>query len=292
MPPVAVVPPQLRHIAFRGSAVLRHGLLTPNQLRGPAWRRLFEDVYVHIDLPVSHALRARSAAAMVVAGSVVTGRSAAVIWGVDLAGPWDDVELTNPPTSHPRRGRGVRVRRAHLPADHVELRRGISVTTPSATALRLAASLPTDDAVVALDQLVAAGVLRLDAVRSLAVLASGPGSARMRSVCALADGLAGSPQETRLRLLIGRSTLPVPIAQYDVRHGGRFVARVDFAWPEHKLAVEYDGLWHAEDGQFAKDRQRLNKLRAAGWQVIHVTAADLHQPERLLALIAEALTVR
>ena len=39
-----------------------------NRLRGPAWRRLFEDVYIHVDRPVSHALRARAAAAMVVPG--------------------------------------------------------------------------------------------------------------------------------------------------------------------------------------------------------------------------------
>ena len=67
------------------------------------------------------------------------------------------------------------------------------------------------------------------------------------------------------------------------------VARVDFAWPEHKLAVEYDGLWHAEPGQFAKDRRRLNRLQAAGWTVDFVTAADLHRPAQLLATIRTAL---
>jgi very-short-patch-repair endonuclease len=70
---------------------------------------------------------------------------------------------------------------------------------------------------------------------------------------------------------------------------GRFVARVDFAWPEQKVALEYDGLWHAEAGRFAKDRQRLNRLQAAGWRVVFVTAADLHRPAELLARIAAAL---
>jgi hypothetical protein len=272
--------------------VVGRGLLTPNQLRGPAWRRLFEDVYVHADLAVPHALKARAAASLVVPGAVVTGRSAAVLWGVDLAGPDDDVELTVEPSCHPRRIPGVRVRRAQLAVDHVTRLRGVGVTTPAATAVRLAASLPIDDGVVAVDQLVASGAVGLAAIRSHAAAASGPGCARARQVCALADGLAGSPQETRLRLLVGRSSLPPPVAQFVVRHDGRFVARVDFAWPEHQLALEYDGLWHAEAGQFAKDRQRLNGLRAAGWQVIHVTAADLRDPQRLLALIAEALTVR
>jgi very-short-patch-repair endonuclease len=72
-------------------------------------------------------------------------------------------------------------------------------------------------------------------------------------------------------------------------HGTRFVARVDFAWPDRKVAVEYDGLWHAEDGQFAKDRQRLNQLQAEGWRIVFVTAGDMYRPEEVIARIAAAL---
>ena len=111
----------------------------------------------------------------------------------------------------------------------------------------------------------------------------------MRTTCELADGLAGSPQETRLRLLMRRARLPTPVAQYQVVDGARFVARVDFAWPELKVAVEYDGLWHADVEQFPRDRRRLNRLREAGWTVVFVTAADLHDPHRLIASIRAAL---
>ena len=55
------------------------------------------------------------------------------------------------------------------------------------------------------------------------------------------------------------------------------------------MALGYDGLWHGEPGQFARDRQRPNRLQAAGWRVVFVTAADLRDPERVLALIAAAL---
>ena len=109
-------------------------------------------------------------------------------------------------------------------------------------------------------------------------------------MCDLADGLAASPQETRLRLLLRSSGLPEPVAQFRVMDRAGVVARVDFAWPDRKVAVEYDGLWHAEDKQFAKDRRRLNRLRAAGWTVVFVTAADLHRPEELIAQIEAALT--
>jgi hypothetical protein len=169
-------------------------------------------------------------------------------------------------------------------------RLGVPVTSAEATAVRLAAVLPREDAVVAVDQLVATGFVALVTIRGLAAAGRGPGSARARAVCALADGLAESPQETRLRLLIGGSGLPAPVAQFRVVDEGRFIARVDFAWPELKVALEYDGLWHAESGQFAKDRQRLNRLQAAGWRVVFVTAADLRRPAELLARIVTALS--
>lgn len=288
MPP-AVVPPQLRREVFLGSDAVRRGLLTPRQLDGPSWRRLLHGVYVHRDVEVTHELKAR-AAVLLLPSAVVTGLSAAVLWGVDLVGPLDDVELTVPPTEHPRRVRGLRVRRSLLPAEHRWRRSDLPVTTAAATAVRVAGLLPLDDAVVAVDQIVDTGVVELAAVRRLAAQGAGASSARARAACALADGLAGSPQETRLRLLIGRSRLPIPVAQYWVRDGASAVARVDFAWPARKVALEYDGLWHAAPGQFAKDRQRLNRLREAGWRVVFVTARDLHHPEELVARIAEALS--
>ena len=282
------VPRQLRREVFRGSWAVGAGLVTWRQLEGRTWRRLLHDVYVHEVVPVTHELRCE-AACLLLPEAVVTGRSAAVLWGVELAGPTDDVEVTLPPTAGPRRLPGLHVRRASIPVAHRWRRLDIPVTTPEATAVRLAACLPGDDGVVAVDQMVALGVVNLSGIRALAATGRGAGSSRARKVCDLADGLAGSPQETRLRLLFRRSGLPDPIAQFRVMNGDNFVARVDFAWPERKVAVEYDGLWHAEDRQFAKDRRRLNRLREAGWTVVFVTAADLHRPDELIARIAAAL---
>lgn len=290
MPPVPLVPDVLRTRPFRGSDAVRAGLVTPRQLYGSSWRRLFQDVYVHRSVPLTHELRAE-AATVLLSGAVVTGRSAAVLWGVPSAGADDDVEVTLSPATHMVRVAGIVARRAALPRTHVTTRRGIPVTTPEATAVRLASSLHHDAAVAAVDQLIETGVVDLETVRATATSARGPGSARARAVAADADGLAESPQETRLRLLIHRSSLPAPVAQYRVEHQGRFVARVDFAWPELKIALEYDGLWHGDPRQFPKDRQRLNRLQAAGWRVIFVTAEDLYRPQTLLARILAALTV-
>ena len=89
--------------------------------------------------------------------------------------------------------------------------------------------------------------------------------------------------------MLHRSDLPRPIAQHRVRAGGIFLARVDFAWPEDELALEYEGQWHGERQQVGSDRRRLNRLTAAGWRVLFVTAQDLRDPTRLLARIRAAL---
>ncbi|WP_369136659.1 endonuclease domain-containing protein [Modestobacter versicolor] len=289
MPLPAAVPDQLRSRPFRGTEAIAQQLLTRAQLRSRPWRRLFRDVYVHEGIPITHELRVR-ASTLRYPHAVVRGRSAAVLWGAPMAGPDDDVELAAFPGRPPVRAAGIRLRRADLEERHVLRHLGMWVSSPAATAVELAAGPDLDEAVAAVDQLVVVGGADLATVRWLAEAADGPGCRRARRACRLADGRAGSPQETRLRLLIGRSDLPLPVAQFEVRAGGRFVARVDFGWPEQRLAVEYDGLWHNDTQQFVRDRQRLNRLTAAGWRVVFVTAADLHRPDQLIARISAALT--
>ena len=171
----------------------------------------------------------------------------------------------------------------------MRVHRGVRVTDPETTTVALAATLPLDEAVVAVDRMTVRGFAALPSVRALAEEQRGRGCRRARAACALADGRAESPQETRLRLLLVRSSLPTPIAQFTVRDPGGLVARVDFAWPHLRVALEYDGAWHGGPGQFAEDRQRLNRLTAAGWRVVFVTAADLHHPEALLSRLAAVL---
>jgi hypothetical protein len=266
------------------------GKLTPGELRSRAWRRLFRDVYVCAEVPVTHQLRAVAAAGLLVPGSVVTGRSAAVLWGLPAAERDDDVELTVPPDSAVCRVPGVTVRRRLLDPAALTVRRGTRVTTAEATAVDLVRTGTLDEAVVLIDRLVQTKVTDLDLVRAAAAGASGRGCSQVRAAAALSDGLAQSPPETRLRLLLHRSDVPRPVAQFTVRDAAGFVARVDFAWPDRKVAVEYEGAWHGESPQQVEaDRTRLNRLTAAGWTVIFVTAGDMRRPERVVARIAAAL---
>jgi hypothetical protein len=109
-------------------------------------------------------------------------------------------------------------------------------------------------------------------------------------VLVLADGGAGSPQESRLRLILVAGGLPRPVAQYEVRDpDGTFVARLDLGFPKHRLGAEYDGDHHRERDTFRRDLRRLNALRIRGWTVLRFTAADLYDPRRVVATVRAAL---
>lgn len=289
MPPQPVRPDALRGHLFRGSAAVRDGHLTPGQLRSSAWTRLYPDVYACASLPVTHGLRTRAASRLLVPRSVVRGRSAATWWGLDAAGPDDDVELYLAAVDRAGAARGLVVSRTDLSDLQVSWSRGVRLTTPTRTTVDLARTRPLDEAVVLVDRFTSAGLAHVELARAAAADMTGRDCRHVRAVLALADGRAESPQETRLRLVLHRSTLPRPVAQHPVHHGRAFVARLDFAWPELRLGLEYDGLWHGDPAQFAADRRRLNRLLAAGWRVLFVTAADLREPRALLARIASAL---
>ncbi len=182
------------------------------------------------------------------------------------------------------------VRTAALDGDVVGHGRGLPRTGRVRTSVDLVRRGTVDDGVVLLDRLVQAGVVHLDDVRdAVAALPRCRGSRLAREVAELADGLAESPQETRVRLLVRRGGLPAPVAQHRVFDEDGFVARVDFAYPAMRLAIEYDGAWHGAPGQLARDRRRLNRLTAAGWRVLFVTAEDLYRPDDLVRRIAAAL---
>jgi hypothetical protein len=265
---------------------VQQGLLTSKQLRSSAWRRLQPDVYADAALAVTHRVLLTAVGLTLPAGAGLAGRTAGVLWGVaDLAAADDPVEVLLPRGMRWNAGEGVRVRAA-AQGQRLVQRGGWLCTTRVDTAVDLLRWRPVEDGVVLLDRLVKEGMVRLDAVReAAAALPRLQGSARAREASRLADGLAESPQESRLRLLIGRSGLPAPIAQHRVFDDQGFIARVDFAYPELRIAIEYDGLWHGERRAFLDDRRRLNRLVAAGWVVLHVTLDDLRRPELLMARI-------
>jgi hypothetical protein len=92
----------------------------------------------------------------------------------------------------------------------------------------------------------------------------------------LADGLAESPMESEARLAMIDGGLPIPELQYEIIDGNGELRRVDFAWPEQCVAVEYDGLdWHSGSDAMRRDRRRQAALQDVGWIVIAIVFDDV-----------------
>ena len=84
--------------------------------------------------------------------------------------------------------------------------------------------------------------------------------------------------EVRLLQALRRAGLPAPEKQYQVRDADKAVARVDFAYPGVKIAIEADSYtFHSGRDAWESDLIRRNRLSALGWQVMHVTHRQLEQ---------------
>ena len=80
--------------------------------------------------------------------------------------------------------------------------------------------------------------------------------------------------EARLAMIDGR--LPTPELQYEVIDGNGELRRLDFAWPDQRVAVEYDGLdWHSDPEAMKRDRRRQLALLDIGWVVVAIVFDDV-----------------
>jgi very-short-patch-repair endonuclease len=299
VPPAARIPREFRLLPFRGSEAVRAGALTWGQLRHAGWRRLLPDVYVAADVDLDHRLRCR--AALVYAGAArpgvaISGLSAAACWGVDLLSAGSPVELTVDRGARVRsRPPDLRVIRSELASRDVTMIGSVTVTSPERTVLDVLRRSPRVDGIVLLDAMLQRRVVALSTLESASAAWCGRrGGAKIAAALRDAEPRSESPMETRTRLVIVDLSLPRPVAQYVIRdNDGRFVARVDLAYPVERVALEYEGDHHRERATFRRDIARVNALIALGWIVIRVTADDIYRnPEQLTQRIAEILRQR
>ena len=85
--------------------------------------------------------------------------------------------------------------------------------------------------------------------------------------------------ESEARLAMVDGGLPMPKLQYEILDGNGELRRVDFAWPDAKVAVEYDGVdWHSGADAMRRDRRRQAALLDVGWVVICIVFEDVQIP--------------
>ena len=276
---------------FLGREAVTRRVLTPDQLRGPLVRRVLQGVYRPAWVPLTHELKCRAMQLVLPPGAAVTGRSQATLLGVALADAKDPVEVACHESACLPQRKGVLVRQQRAPLEIGPPTQGVTVTDVRRMGFVLAARHPLPQAVAHLDAVCRAGVLQPDALARWLEGRRENNVVHVRAAAAQIDARAESLPESVSRVILQAAGFDV-VPQFVVRHEGRSVARVDLAIEELKIAIEYDGAWHALREQLTKDRARINALTAAGWLVVHVTAEMLAHPEQLVAAVRAAVAQR
>jgi very-short-patch-repair endonuclease len=266
-------------------------VLTVDQLRGPLVKRVLHGVYRPAWVPLTHELLCRAASLVLPPEAQITGRSAAAFRGVTLNRPDDAVEVVVPfDTVVPTRT-GVSVRHVSSGLDVGEQHGSVVLADPLRMAFDLAARTELPVAVARLDAVVRAGLVDQPALEQWLSVRRDKDVRHVRRAAAHIDPKAESLPESSTRVILREAGFAV-VPQVVVRHGGEFVARVDLALEDLRIAIEYDGQWHELRGQLQRDRTRLNALNQAGWLVVHVTAEMLRDPARLVAAVEAAVRQR
>lgn len=267
------VPPELRTTPFTVSEARSHGL-TWKMLQSNSWRRVSRGQYASRAIPDDTMLRLAAVKERLPAGFAFSGSTAAWILGRDVPA-CDPIEVTIGRDIAVRARAGVKVRRASLAVADVIVRRGYPVTSPLRTTCDRGSGRNLIEAVVAIDDFLHAGLVGLSELNRY--VESNPGTKgirRLRRAVSLADPLAESPMETRLRLELVLGRLPKPCLQVELHdRAGQFLGRVDLFYPDVGLIIEFDGQNHRE--RFAADLRRQNALVNAGYRLLRFTASDL-----------------
>lgn len=225
------------------------------------------------------------------AGQRLVGLSAARLWGLPVPTRWtsmEAIEIAVATGSAPPHTVGVHGRQLSPARSATWKLRGMPTVSPEAACFTVASSLTRDDAVIMLDALVTTSrnypgpaprrpLSTIDEIRQqLLVWGRFPGSRTIREALPLTRERVESPKETQTRLALCAAGLPEPVVQYEVRANGILIARTDLAYPEQRVAIEYEGDGHRIDqAQWRKDIRRQRELEDLGWTVIRLTEHDL-----------------
>ncbi len=219
------------------------------------------------------------------------------LWTWRLAEEVHVTQLGNPSVRR-RADPGVRRHWTPLPVTDRGEVDGLPVTSLERTIVDCARHLAPTAGIVVADSGLRAGA---DIGRVAAVLeaaAGGRGVRRARRVLAEADGRSESPGESAVRWIAVDGGLSRPEPNHVVSTW-RGEYRLDLAWTEQRVAVEFDGAVKYSGGEFGDPQGRLlaekarhDALVEAGWFVLRVTWGDLADPDLLVRRIRSALVRR
>jgi hypothetical protein len=203
----------------------------------------------------------------------------------------EQVWLTVAPPGYTRREDRLIQQVAPLPDDDVVVESGLLCTSRARTVADCLRHLPPQEAVVLGDAALRSGGVEPGAVATV-LQRRWPRAVAAEDLLALLDGRRESGLESRSAVVMHQYDLPRPQPQVRiVGPDGRVVARVDFAWLDHGVVGEADGLVKYGDARsIAEEKQREARLQALGLVVVRWTARHLQgNPPLLVAQLRAAL---
>jgi very-short-patch-repair endonuclease len=274
-------------LPFRGSEAVARGLVTRGELRGPRYRSLFPGIFVRAEVVVDYAMRCRAGVLIAGGRGVLGGWSAAELLGAPCAPAAADVEVVLPGTSLVSRT-GLTIRADALLPEEITQAKGVRVTAPVRTAFDLARREPVLDAIIGVDALRRhCGVEPAAVLTVAAAHRNARRSRHLPSVLARSTALADSPMETRIRVAMEDAGLRAPVLQHPV---GMY--RLDLAYPDLRLAIEYDGREHLTQERARKDLDRQAYLSARHWEIERLLAWEVFLPSRVAMRVGYAIETR
>lgn len=261
---------------------------------GSVWRDLGEEG--------RHSVRARAVLAQAQAPGVLSHVSGLLeyetpVWGLDLS----DVHVTRRDGRIGRQESGIRQHGGLIRPGDVVMRNGVAAMGPTRLALEATTITDTEHALAVVCDLLHRRLTTVDELtRRYAQMEQWPNTLGTQVVLRLADPRIESVGEARTLYLCFSQQLPKPTPQVEIRDAnGDVVARVDFAWPELGVFLEFDGRVKYEkllqEGERASDvviREKAREelvCRLTGWRCIRITWADLADPVRTAARIRRVL---
>lgn len=279
MTSMPALPHALRNRPFRVREALRRGV-SAGALRSRALLRPFHGIRCH-EPPTTHDSRARAVLPRLRRDQVFSHTTAAAMLGIPLPRRLEHdrrVHVTTIGTDQALRVRGTVGHRSRAGRLRVVYSGTAALTSPADTFVTLARMLTRDELIVVGDALVGwLGWCDVSELQSAIRRHRGARGIR-KARAALAEVRDGSrsPGETRLRLALTRRGLPEPERNHDVVVDGRWVACVDLAYPEARLAIEYESDLHRTDPRaFRKDLTRGEHLKDVDWWLVRATADDV-----------------
>jgi hypothetical protein len=241
---------------------------------------------------------------------VISHASAAVlhrvpVWGTELA----RVHQFRPGSGGSLRTARRQVHVGRLAPEDIVTVGGLRATSPARTLIDLARTVPFHTAVIAADyalhpRATESGGSRRPLVTpdelgaALDRAAHLPGAAAARRALRFADGRSESVGESRTRLILNACGFPDPELQLEVLDRGQFVARVDLAYPELAVVIEFDGetkyqalLAPGERPSDAviREKHREDDLRRLGLVVVRLTWRELSDRQLVHERVAAAV---